>query len=238
MLQDADINVLRPSSKHQKFTDEKGLSLLVTPSGSRLWRFRYRFPPRAPNSKEKMISLGSYPEIPLEQARERRDAARRDVANGIDPSLRRTCEKICLERTFETVARGFLGVLRATSINVESSSPVAARLINQALKPPHHRRSRMREPISANTVETMERRLEMHVFPYIGEKDVQFLRKRSTEFPVVSSVLALMRGPSRVVTRQRSNEVRGIDCIFLHGLVGWCISFIRAQIKVARCVLI
>jgi hypothetical protein len=48
--------------------------------------------------------------VSLAQARERREAARQDVANGIDPSLRRTCEKVCLGNTFEAVAREFIGV--------------------------------------------------------------------------------------------------------------------------------
>jgi Arm DNA-binding domain len=66
------------------------------PSGSRLWRFKYRFPPRAPGNKEKCISLGAYPEVSLERARKRRDAARLDVVNGTDPSLRRVCERVRL----------------------------------------------------------------------------------------------------------------------------------------------
>jgi hypothetical protein len=143
--------------------------------GGRLWRFKYHFPPRAPGNKEKLISLGTYPEVSLRQARERRDAARQDVANGIDPNLRRTCEKICLGATFEAVAREFSSVLRAANISAENPSLVVAGLIQQTLKPLHHRRPRSREPISARTVELMERRLEMHVFPYIGERDVQLL---------------------------------------------------------------
>ncbi|HEY3654631.1 MAG TPA: Arm DNA-binding domain-containing protein [Steroidobacteraceae bacterium] len=67
---------------------------MSTESGGRLWRFKYRFPPRAPGNKEKCISLGAYPEVSLERARKRRDAARLDVANGTDPSLRRVCETI------------------------------------------------------------------------------------------------------------------------------------------------
>jgi hypothetical protein len=94
MLSNDVIRALRPSNKNRKSFDEKGLYLLLTPSGGRLWRFKYRFPPRTPNNKEKSISLGTYPEVSLDQARERRDAARRDVANGIDPSLRRTCDNV------------------------------------------------------------------------------------------------------------------------------------------------
>jgi integrase len=176
MLNPDAIHTLRPTHKNRKAFDTKGLYLLLTPSGGRLWRFKYRFPPRTANNKEKSISLGIYPEVSLEHARQRRDAARQDVAHGIDPSLRRTCEKICAGNTFEAVAREFFGVLRAAGINPEGPSAVAADLIRQTLRPLPRRRLRYREPISAETVEAMERRLEMHVFPYIGERDVQLVR--------------------------------------------------------------
>ncbi len=165
----------RSVTQQQKLFDENGLYLLLTPSGGRLWRFKYRFPPRTPGNKEKCISLGVYPEVSLERARKRRDAARLDVANGIDPSLRRVCENICMGNTFEAVAREFLSVLRAAGISAESPSPVVAGLIQQTLKPSHYRRPRTRDTISEHTVELMERRLEMHVFPYIGERDVRLL---------------------------------------------------------------
>ena len=58
MLNNDVIRALRPSHKNRKSFDEKGLYLLLTPSGGRLWRFKYRFPPRTPNNKEKGISMG------------------------------------------------------------------------------------------------------------------------------------------------------------------------------------
>jgi integrase len=175
MLTNDVISALLPGTKNRKLYDGKGLYILVTPTGGKLWRLKYYFPQRTSDNKEKLLALGSYPEVSLEHARQRRDTARRDVANGIDPNLRRTCEKICQGNTFRAVAREFFGVLRAASINVEGPSPVAAHLIEQTLKRLPHRRPRSREPISSHTVETMERRLEVHVFPYIGEKDVQLL---------------------------------------------------------------
>jgi integrase len=176
MLTDEAIRNIRATNTNRKLFDEKGLYLLVTPGGAQPWRFKYYFPPRASDNKEKCISLGSYPEVSLEQARERCDAARQDVANGIDPTVRRTCEKICLGDTFEAVAREFLNVLRAANIPAESPSPAAANLIQQALTSSRFRRPRIREPISAETVDTMERRLELHVFPYIGGQAVHRLR--------------------------------------------------------------
>ena len=175
MLTDNSVRSLRPCAKPRKVFDAKGLFILVTPPGGRLWRFKYRFPPRVAGNKEKQLSLGSYPEVSLAQARERRDAARQDLAQGIDPSLRRTCEKICLGNTFEAVAREFISVLRAAGISAEAQSTVAADLIRQTLRVSNRRRLRSREPISANTVDSMERRLETHVFPYLGQQDVQLI---------------------------------------------------------------
>ena len=63
-----------------KLSDGGGLYLLVTPSGGRLWRLNYRF-----DSKQKTLFLKSYPDISLGDARERRDEARKLLANGIDP---------------------------------------------------------------------------------------------------------------------------------------------------------
>jgi Arm DNA-binding domain len=178
MLSDAVIHALRAGPKPRQVCDEKGLYLSVRPGGGRLWRYKYRFPPRSPGNKEKSLSLGSYPEISLHQARERRDEARRDLANGLNPSLRRTCQKICLGNTFESVVREFFKVLRAANIPVDTPSRAAGDLVQLALKSPHGCQSRVRrrEPISSETVDTMERRLEMHVFPHIEARDIQLLR--------------------------------------------------------------
>lgn len=95
---------IKPSDKIQRLYDEKGLYLEVTPKGKTWWRFKYRF-----NDKEKRISLGVYPDVGLGLARERRDDARKLIANGVDPSEhRKVMKKVEIERTsnsFEVVAR-------------------------------------------------------------------------------------------------------------------------------------
>ena len=83
--------------------DAAGLCLEVTPSGSKLWRFRYRF-----GGKAKMMGLGAYPTVTLAKARERREDARRLLANGIDPTAHKQAEKntqSALAHTFEELAR-------------------------------------------------------------------------------------------------------------------------------------
>lgn len=80
-LTDTAAKNAKPRAKGYKLSDERGLCLEVTPSGGKWWRFCYRF-----DDKEKMLSLGTYPYVSLKKARERRDDARKLVADGINPS--------------------------------------------------------------------------------------------------------------------------------------------------------
>lgn len=106
----------KPKDKPYKLTDEKGLFLLVQPSGGMLWRMKYRIDGRddAGQAKrvEKKLGLGVYPDVSLKDARDRRDEARRLLANGIDPSdqKRRDVQaaKASAVNTFEAVAEAFI----------------------------------------------------------------------------------------------------------------------------------
>ena len=86
-LTDVAIRSAKPDSKPFKLADGGGMFLLVSPAGGKLWRLKYRF-----DGKEKLLALGAYPEISLLKARERREAARRLLADGIDPSDERVQE--------------------------------------------------------------------------------------------------------------------------------------------------
>src|SRR6185312_12443761 len=100
MLTDTAVRNAKPREKPYKLSDSGALYLLVSPNGSRLWRFKYRIA-----GKEKLLALGAYPEIPLKQARDRRDEARQQLANGIDPGVKRQVEKAAEGETFEAIAR-------------------------------------------------------------------------------------------------------------------------------------
>lgn len=103
MLTETTIRNAKPREKSYKLFDERGLFMLVAPTGGRLWRFRYRY-----GGKEKLLALGSYPDVPLKRAREKRDDARRLVADGIDPSVQRQTDKAALGNAFEVLAREWL----------------------------------------------------------------------------------------------------------------------------------
>lgn len=103
-LTDSAVKAAKPAEKARKLFDERGLYLLVTPTGGKLWRFKYRF-----ESREKLIGLGAYPDVSLKDARERRDAARAKVANGVDPSAERQAARLAIANTLRAVAEDWIG---------------------------------------------------------------------------------------------------------------------------------
>lgn len=102
-LTDTAIRQSKPRPKPYKLFDGGGLFVLVNRDGSRYWRFRYTFARR-----EKLLSMGVYPHVSLAQARERRDEARKLLAQGIDPSAKRKAEKAAGTDTFEALAREWI----------------------------------------------------------------------------------------------------------------------------------
>jgi integrase len=103
-LSDTKIRNTKPREKDYKISDTEGLYLLVASSGGKRWRFKYRF-----QGKEKLLALGTYPEVSLADARKNRDTAREQIAAGIDPSEVRKALKAskgeAAENSFEVVAR-------------------------------------------------------------------------------------------------------------------------------------
>jgi integrase len=103
-LTDTAIKKAKAVTKPTKLADEKGLYLLVNPTGSKLWRWKYRA-----DGKEKLMALGSYPDVSLAQARDKRDDARKQLAKDIDPMAKKKADKIARqfaqEHSFAAVAR-------------------------------------------------------------------------------------------------------------------------------------
>ncbi len=88
-LNDTQLKALKAQSKPFSIADGLGLSVLVQPTGSKWWRFRYRF-----NGKDKTLSFGVYPDVSLQEARSKRDAARKLNASNKDPSEIKKVEKL------------------------------------------------------------------------------------------------------------------------------------------------
>lgn len=136
-LTDTQVRNARPGRRQYKLSDGAGLCLVVKPNGSKWWRFDYRF-----QGLRKTISLGVYPDVPLHKARKKRDAAREQRADGIDPSEARKAEKRAQANTdsFEAVAREWYAQKRPGWAESHASKVL--------------------------------RRLERDVFPYIGRRPV------------------------------------------------------------------
>jgi len=103
-LSDTTCKNAKPKEKPYKITDEKGMFLLVNPNGSKYFRFKYRF-----GGTEKTLALGVYPDTSLKSARDKRDTARKHLADGIDPGENRKAVKASkaenAANSFEVIAR-------------------------------------------------------------------------------------------------------------------------------------
>lgn len=103
-LTDIKCKAAQPKTKSYKLSDEKGLYLEITPSGSKYWRLKFRFA-----GKEKKLAFGVYPEVSLKEARDKREAARKQLQDGLDPShekkLSKLTNSINSQNTFEAIAR-------------------------------------------------------------------------------------------------------------------------------------
>ena len=108
MLNDVRVRTTKPCQRPIKLSDSGGLYLLIAPHGSKLWRLAYRF-----GGKQKTLAIGAYPTFTLKAARDKREEAKRLLANGVDPSTERRLAKqiTSTENTFKAVAEEVLAKL-------------------------------------------------------------------------------------------------------------------------------
>jgi integrase len=106
-LTDTAIRNAKPKGKPIKLSDGGGLFLLIQPTGTKLWRLAYRFA-----GKQKALALGIYPATSLARARAQRDAARKRLADDVDPAVERKLEKQTKIVTFRLVADELVAKMR------------------------------------------------------------------------------------------------------------------------------
>lgn len=119
MLSDVKARKAAAAERDYKLADEKGLFLLVRANGGKLWRMKYRH-----GGKEKLLSFGPYPDVTLAEARDKRDAARRLLREGIDPAAEKKraaqAEQPKEAHTFESVAREWHGLQKGRWVPVHA----------------------------------------------------------------------------------------------------------------------
>ena len=131
-LSDTAIRGAKPREKGWKLADERGLYLLVTPKGAKLWRLKFRHVGR-----EKKLALGAYPTISLKDARRLSEDARRQVALGIDPArekqVAKAAAKVGADNRFEAIAEEFIA--KREQEGLATSTLVKARWFLALLSP-------------------------------------------------------------------------------------------------------
>ena len=107
MLKDVALRNAKPTAKPRKLSDGGGLHVLIQPTGGKLWRLAYRFA-----GKQKTLALGVYPMVSLEEARKRREEAKKLLAHSIDPSAQRKTNKhAAKDSSFRAVAEEVIAKL-------------------------------------------------------------------------------------------------------------------------------
>jgi len=139
LLTDMKIRRSKAGERPYRLSDGRGLSLLVTTAGGKSWRWKYRY-----EGVEKLMVLGSYPDVPLALARERHAEARRLLATGVDPMAQRkaakTAEKLASESSFRSIAGLWFDHWKAQK--------------------------------SAQHVDATRRRMEANIFPLLGARPI------------------------------------------------------------------
>jgi integrase len=133
-LSDLELRALKPEERIYKRADAHGLYIEVHPTGSKLWRYKYRYV-----GKDKRIALGRYPEVGLAEARRKRDEARRSLSDGTDPGAERRQKRVrahyAAASTFGGIAKEYIDKMVAEG-RAETTTMKANWLLQQ-LAPIH-----------------------------------------------------------------------------------------------------
>lgn len=221
MLSDTQIRTTKPGAKPIRLYDERGLYVEITTSGGRWWRFKYRFA-----GKEKLLSMGTYPDTGLKAAREKRDRARALLEDGVDPGEVRRAEKASRSElavnSFEAVAREWHTTIHSAQVSAGHAARTLIRLEQDVfpwlgglpigeIKPPQLLQA-MRRIEARGAIETAHRALQAcgQVFRYAiatgrAERDPT-PDLRGALKPVLVQHMAAITDPKRVGELLRAIE--------------------------------
>lgn len=201
----AALKAAEASGVPSKINDGAGLRLDVRPNRSGWWRFRYWL-----DGKERMLSLGTYPDTSLAQARTRRDEARRQVAAGIDPSAQRKMQKAEQASRVEAQALEAAGLPPTGSFQAVAQDwleTVHKRKVSEG----HHARTRIR--------------LQQDIFPVLGRRPIAEITA-----PELLAALRKVEMRGAIETAHRIKDACGQ--VFRYGVaVGVCTSNPAADLR-------
>lgn len=189
---------LAPDTKPYKVFDGNGLYILVTPKGGKLWRYKYRF-----GGRLKSLALGVYPEVSLAKAREKRNAARLQLDNGIDPGEIKKAQK-------------------ALTLEAKTADAQAVETFELIAREWH---AKFKSSWTPGHAATIVRRLEQNVFPWMGNVPIKEIKA-----PELLSVLRRIESRGLNETTRRIKIITGQ--IFRYGVAtGRCEQDPSASLK-------
>ncbi|MGZ5016682.1 MAG: tyrosine-type recombinase/integrase [Methylobacter sp.] len=200
-LSDPTCKNAKPNDKPYKLADEKGMFLLINPNGSKYFRLKYRFA-----GKEKVLALGVYPETSLKEARDKRDTARKQIADGIDPSEIRSKTKAEKAITIDRQQRIENGIPLKDSFKEVALSWLDS--TSHKVKP--------------HTLPKKQRRFELHVFPVIGDNEIN-----SITSPDVYKVIKPLIDAKGLETAHRTHAE--ISSVFAYAIAHGITAYDPAQ---------
>lgn len=205
-LSDTAIRNAKPTEKPYKMPDEKGMYLFVHPNGGKYFRLDYRF-----EGKRKTLALGVYPGTSLKQARDKRDTAKKQINDGIDPGYTRKQEKSEKAATIDRKKRLDAGLPIVNSFEHVAREWLAS----------------IAHTVRDITHQKKIRRLELHTFPFIGAIPV-----REIKSPDVYNTIKVLIAKNELETAHRVHS--DIKTVFSYAIAHGFTDYDPAQAVTAQ----
>jgi integrase len=199
LLKDSAIKSAKPNIKDKRLNDGDGLYLLIKPSGARWWRFDYSI-----DSKRKTLSLGTYPDTSLADARRKAEEARKLAANGIDPSDTRKAVKKARHEATENEKR-----IKAGLPIVGSFEDIAGQWFRS-----------IKHQLAEQTYASKLGRFKTYVFPIIGAMDIKVVKS-----PDIMAVIKNIDTEKTATARALRAEISAVfGYAIAHGMADYDVS--------------